>query len=92
MIGDKLKEFREINGLVQRQIASELGVDTAYISKIENGDKPLNISHIKKLSLLFSVPESELKSLWLAEKVLNVLKNEDNALDVIEIVLNELKK
>jgi hypothetical protein len=28
--------------------------------------------------------------MWLAEKVLNILKNEENALDVIEIVSNEL--
>jgi transcriptional regulator with XRE-family HTH domain len=92
MIGRKLRKLREANGMVQRQLASELGVDTAYISKIENGDKPLNSNHLKKLSVLFNISESDLKSMWLAEKVLNILKNEENALDVIEIVSNELKR
>ena len=36
MLGAKLKELREMNGYVQRQIAAELEVDTAYISKVEN--------------------------------------------------------
>ena len=47
MLGAKLKELREINGYVQRQIAAELEVDTAYISKVENDEKPLSKNHLK---------------------------------------------
>ena len=35
MLGVKLKELRETNGMVQRQIAALLEVDTAFISKVE---------------------------------------------------------
>jgi transcriptional regulator with XRE-family HTH domain len=35
MLGLKLKELRESNGMVQRQIAALLEVDTAFISKVE---------------------------------------------------------
>jgi transcriptional regulator with XRE-family HTH domain len=45
---------------LQRQIAAELDVDTAYISKIENNDKPVSKSHLIKLSELLVVPENEL--------------------------------
>ena len=34
MLGEKLKELRESKGLVQRQVAAALGVDTAYVSKM----------------------------------------------------------
>lgn len=35
MLGEKLKELRESKGLLQRQVAAELDVDAAYISKME---------------------------------------------------------
>ena len=39
MLGVKLKELRETNGMVQRQIAALLEVDTAIISKVEKEEK-----------------------------------------------------
>ena len=40
MLCSKLKELRESNGYVQRQIPTEFEVDTADISKVENDKKP----------------------------------------------------
>jgi len=50
MLGEKLKELREAKGLMQRQVAAELEVDTAYISKMENNDKPVSLKHLKKMA------------------------------------------
>ena len=80
MLGTKLKELREINGYVQRQIAAELEVDTAYISKVENDEKLLSKSHLKKIAELFNVTEKELVVIWLADKILNTIQNEENSL------------
>ena len=41
MFGQKVKELCEAKGLVQRQVAAELEVDTAYVSKIESDEKKL---------------------------------------------------
>ena len=60
MLGEKLKELRESKGLLQRQVAAELDVDTAYISKMENNDKPVSKEHLKKISTLLGVPENDL--------------------------------
>jgi len=38
MIGGKLKELRESKGLLQREVAAKLDVDTAYISKMESDE------------------------------------------------------
>ena len=46
MLGQKLKELREARGLLQRQVAAELDVDTAYISKMENNDKPVSKAYL----------------------------------------------
>ena len=39
IIGKKLRELREQKGLLLRQVAASLEVDTAYISKMERGEK-----------------------------------------------------
>jgi len=85
MLGEKLKELREAKGLLQRQVAAELDVDTAYISKMENNDKPVSKSYLSKLALLYGVSEKELYTLWLADKVYDVVKDQDVALKAMEI-------
>jgi transcriptional regulator with XRE-family HTH domain len=62
MLGVKLKELRETNGMVQRQIAALLEVDTAFISKVEKEEKQISKNHISRLAKLFKVSESELNS------------------------------
>ncbi len=92
MLGLKLKELREINGYVQRQIAAELEVDTAYISKVENDEKLLSKSHLKKIAELFNVTEKELVVIWLADKILNTIQNEENKQQALQLALNTLTK
>lgn len=90
MLGEKLKELREANGLVQRQVAAELEVDTAYISKMESNEKPTSRSHIKKLSSILHLPEDELLTLWLADKLYDIVKDEPIGLKAIEVAKKNL--
>jgi transcriptional regulator with XRE-family HTH domain len=92
MLGAKLKELREMNGYVQRQIAAELEVDTAYISKVENDEKPLSKSHLKKIAKLFKVAEKELVVIWLADKILNTIHDDENKEKALQLALNTLTK
>lgn len=92
MLGEKLKEFREARGLVQRQVAAVLEVDTAYISKMESNEKPVNRLHLKKLSVLLGIIEEELLTLWLADKVYDVVKDEGVALKAMQAAEIEVKK
>lgn len=92
MLGAKLKELREMNGYVQRQIAAELEVDTAYISKVENDEKPLSKSHLKKIAKLFKVAEKELVVIWLADKILNTIHEDENKEQALQLALNTLTK
>ena len=92
MLGEKLKEIRESNGFVQRQVAAALGVDTAYVSKMENNDKPVSRAKLKSLAKFYRINEKVLLPYWLAEKVLTVVQNEDCATDALKIVLIEIDK
>jgi len=86
MFGKKLKELRESKGLAQRQIGAKIEVDGAFISKVENDEKRINRKHLKKLSELFDVQLSELETLWLADKVFAIVKDEEEAKSVIKEV------
>ena len=89
MLGAKLKELREMNGYVQRQIAAELQVDTAYISKVENEEKPLSKIYISKLADFYKISDKELSKMWLADKIYELIINEDNAIDILNFVKNQ---
>lgn len=92
MLGEKLKELRESKGLLQRQIAAELEVDTAYISKIESNEKPLSRIHLKKIAPLLGIVEEELLILWLADKLFDMAKDEVVGMKALEEAKKELGK
>lgn len=92
MLGEKLKELRESKGLVQRQVAAALQVDTAYISKMEHNEKPISHNHLKKFSILYGVPENELLPIWLADKILQLINNKKYKVQALELALNKVKE
>lgn len=58
LLGDKIKELREEHGVLQRQLAALLEIDTPMFSKIERGDRyakrrqVLSISRLIKMNFL----------------------------------------
>jgi transcriptional regulator with XRE-family HTH domain len=91
MLGVKLKELRELNSYVQRQIAAHLEIDTAYVSKMENGEKQISRIHIKKLSILYKTNEKELLTLWMADKIIKLINKEKIGKDAIIIALKVIE-
>jgi transcriptional regulator with XRE-family HTH domain len=92
MLGSKIKQLRLSKGLAQRQIASKLDIDVAYISKIENNFKPISRQYLKKLSKLLEIAEEELIALWLADKLYDVVKNEPAALKAMHLAEDHVLK
>ena len=78
MIGEKLKELREANGLVKRQVAAQSNVDKTYISKMENNKKPVSRNHLTKLRNFFKVPEDELLTILLTDKLYVTSRRDGN--------------
>jgi len=40
-LGDKLRQLSEENQMAQRQVGAVIEVDRAFISKVENNEKPI---------------------------------------------------
>jgi len=90
--GDRIRQLREKQNLLLRQVAPQLEIDTPQLSKIERGERNAKREQVTLLSKIFNVPEDDLLSLWLADKVYEVVKDEDVALKAIEVAEDEVKK
>ena len=89
--GKKIKEMREKRKLLLRQVAAHLECDTALISKVEHGERNLSRDQIEKLSTLFKIESEELITLWLADKVINLVGGDPLGEQGVKKALNNLK-
>lgn len=88
LFGNKIRELRDEQKLLQRQLAAALEIDTPMFSKIERGDRRAKREQVVKLAELLHQDENEMLKLWLADKVIDAVGNEkDYALkrDTIEV-------
>ena len=68
------------HGLKQRQLAEFLETDKPMYSKMKLGARRVRRDMIPKLAKLYQVSEKELMTLWLADGVYAILKDEDEVL------------
>ena len=91
LLGNKIKSLRDEQGILQRQVAAYLEIDTPMFSKIERGDRRAKRNQVIQMATYFKVDEKELLTLWLADKVLDALEGEDELkLIAIETAKDEL--
>lgn len=77
LLGNKIRSLRDEQGILQRQVAAYLEIDTPMFSKIERGDRRAKRNQVIQMATYFKVDEKELLTLWLADKVLDALEGED---------------
>mgnify|MGYP002346667090 CR=1 FL=1 len=93
LLADKIKQLREEKQLFQRQLAEALEIDTPMYCKIERGSRPIKRTQVVALARFLSTDEKELLSLWLADKVLEVLNTEKKiAREVLKIANENINK
>lgn len=90
-LGDKLRTLRESQGLLLRQAAAFVEVDTAFLSKVERREKKASKEQVIKLSEFLKAQENELLILWLADRINDVVVNDTNATQALKLVLKNLK-
>jgi transcriptional regulator with XRE-family HTH domain len=50
---ERLKKARNEAGLAQQEVADKLGKPQSYVSKIESGERRLDVAEIKKFSVIY---------------------------------------
>lgn len=89
--GEKIKELREGKELLQRQLAASLEIDTPMFSKIERGERRAKREQVVKLAGLLETDVNELLTMWLADMVYKLVKDEDNAEGALKVAESTLK-
>ena len=93
--GERIRELRTKQNMLLRQLASQLDVDTSIISKIERGDRQLKKEQIPLLAQILKADVEELQTLWLADQIYAVVKDEkfaNEAMQVAEDQVNKIKR
>lgn len=90
--GDKIRELRESNKLLLREVAPLLNIDTPQLSKIERGERQAKKEHIELFAQIFKVDTNELLKIWLADQMYNVIDGEPMAKEAIKELTNVVNK
>jgi transcriptional regulator with XRE-family HTH domain len=89
-LGKRIKELREDKGLVQRQLAAGLEIDTPMYSKIERGERKAKREQVIKLAKMLNTDKDDLLTLWLAGQVFEIVKDEKVAKAAMNFVEKKL--
>ena len=83
--GEILRENREKKGLLLRQVAAMLDIDTAILSKVERGERKTTKEQILKLADILDLDKEELLIHYLSEKIAYELFDEDVASQTLKV-------
>lgn len=94
-LGEIIKSKRLKIGLLQSDVAVKLGIDAPLLSKIEKGLRRLKREQILKIASILNTDKEELLSLWLADQIYDVVKDEklaNKAIQITEAIINAQKQ
>ncbi len=89
--GEKIRALRENRNLFLRQVAPLLEMDTAQLSKIEKGARQIKREQIPILAHILEADQDELLTLWLADQIYDVVKDEKLAKEAIQITEKKIR-
>jgi transcriptional regulator with XRE-family HTH domain len=86
LFGTKIRSLREASGILQRQVAYHLDIDSPMLSNVERGERRARREWIPKLAQLLKANEDELLTAWLADRIQELVQDEKVAKDSIKAV------
>jgi len=89
--GNYIRKLREEKQLLLREVASQMSIDTALLSKIERGTRIARKEQVEDLAKALNKSENELLNFWMADKIVNMLKDESNITEILKKVEEEIK-
>lgn len=89
--GNYIRKLREEKQLLLREVASQMNIDTALLSKIERSTRIARKEQVEDLAKALDVSENELLQLWMADKIVNMIKDESNSTEILNKVQEEIK-
>lgn len=89
---ETIREMREARGLLLREVAAKMDVDSSLLSRVENGMKRLSREQVVKLAAALNEDQEKLLVLYLSERVVYELRNEDDlAIEAITVAEQRIR-
>jgi len=88
--GERIRSLREKQNLYLRQVAPLLEMDTAQLSKIEKGVRLIKKEQIPILAEILKAQSDELMTLWLADQIYAVVKDEKLANEAMQVAEKQI--
>ncbi|MBI1838440.1 MAG: Fic family protein [Flavobacteriia bacterium] len=87
-----IKNARINKGLKTRELAQLLAIDQALVSKFESGTRKPTREQVKQLAHFLDIPLEEILPLWIKEKILYEIQDEEFASQALTLVQEEIAK
>lgn len=86
-----MRKLREDQGLLLRKVAAILDIDVAVLSKMERGERRLTKDVVVKLAKIYKHDIQDLMVLYLSDKVLHEIGDEDLAIKALQVAERQIK-
>lgn len=83
--GQIIREEREKKGLLLRQLAASLDIDTAILSKFERNERKISKELLQKIADILKLDFKNLFLQYQSEKIAYELANEEDATKILKV-------
>ncbi|OYU93571.1 MAG: transcriptional regulator [Bacteroidetes bacterium B1(2017)] len=90
--GETIRQKRLDNKLLLKHVAETLELDAAHLSRIENNERKANRSQVVKIANLLKIEQEYLITIWLADKLCNVVKDDQTAEAALKLALKSIRE
>ena len=78
-VGSRIKEYRKMKGITQKEMAERLQLNVSTYSNYENNHREPNMDTIKEISKILNIPVWKIIG---AESGINIVENEDGSTSI----------
>jgi HTH-type transcriptional regulator, competence development regulator len=90
-VGEKLRNIREAKELPLRKVSLLLDIDVAILSKMERGERKITKEIVLKLADIYDYNTDELLVLYLSDKILHEIKDEELGIEALKVAEEKAK-
>lgn len=89
--GELVRKLREEKNLLLRELAAQLEIDPAILSKIERGERKARKEQLTGFAIALEYDDKKLKIIWLADRIQEVVENEKEGMDALHLAEKLIK-
>ena len=92
VFGEYIRSLREKRNLLLREMAANVNMDVAYLSKIERGNRLARREQVIAFAKELKEDENKLIKLWMSEQIVQMIKNEKDSTEILKIAEEKISK